>query len=183
MVKDTEREKERETVCLLTPILAKALLASSVFKPGYNSWWLITAKEPSLTPAGAWVMWSGVHNSTTMKQLDEREREKSGMKQWLMATKKQQWALQARDEIFAILPGPWAAGLHSIYMEMSLSLLRWGWRERARERGRGEGEWDQSWSRVHFFVIWDNFRVCKTFTVWCISEWNNIHKEIILPAF
>lgn len=56
------------------------------------------------------------------------------MKQWLMATKKQQWALQARDEIFAILPGPWAAGLHSIYMEMSLSLLRWGWREREPER-------------------------------------------------
>lgn len=90
-------------------------------------------------------MWSGVHNSTTMKQLDEREREKSGMKQWLMATKKQQWALQARDEIFAILPGPWAAGLHSIYMEMSLSLLRWGWREREREK---EGEEKGSEIRV-----------------------------------
>ncbi len=130
MVKDTEQERESSSAH--PPGLAKALLASSAFKPGYNNWWVITARAASLTPTGAWVMWSGVHNSMKMKQLDERE--KVGMKHWLTATKKQQRALQARDEIFAILPGPWAAGLHSIYMEMSLSLLRWGWREREGEK-------------------------------------------------
>ncbi len=120
------RARERVFVCS-PPGLAKALLASSAFKPGYNNWWVITARAASLTPAGAWVMWSGVHNSTKMKQ-------------WLMVTKKQQRAFQARDEIFVILPGPWAAGLHSIYMEMSLSLLRWGWRERGREGGEKGSE-------------------------------------------